>query len=222
MKNIYLIIALLCLNFAYAQTNDSLVTPATDAVTSIQQVDNQDKNKFGIELFLKIFYTQPGALGDNVLNKANTGKYGFGFEHNVIRYYNFYVAPGYEFTGYNVTNAALAGNIENTNVNNYYLRVAYKLPIAKKLNAYPFITGGGVMINQKTGSKSYGKQHGSAFGVGADVDFNLDDRLSIFARARYNYLSPNVEATPEYDSFFKNLQQLNFSFGIKIDIFRTK
>jgi hypothetical protein len=222
MKKIYLTTLLLCLNFVHAQTNDTLITPATDVVTSPKQVAKEDKNKFGIELFLKIFYTQPGALGDNVLNKANNGKYGFGFEHNVIRYYNFYVAPGYEFTGYDVTNAALAGNIENTNVNNYYLRIAYKLSIARKLNVYPFITGGAVMINQRTGGKSYGKQNGSAFGLGADVDFNLDERLSIFARARYNYLSTNVESNPEYESFFKNLQQLNFSFGIKIDLFSTK
>ena len=218
MKNTYLtILILLCLNFANAQTSDSLTTPATDKVQPSENAFKEQK-KFGFAVFLKLYYTQPGAIGNNVLSKANEGAYGFGIEHNVIRYDNFYLAPGYEFTGYNVTDVALAGNIEHTNINNYYLRVAYKFDVVKKLTVSPFITGGSLMIHQKTNGKSYGKQRGAAFGLGADVDFYLEQGLSLFARARYNYLSPNVATNAEYESFFNNLQQLNFSLGLRVDI----
>ncbi|KGO95137.1 hypothetical protein [Flavobacterium subsaxonicum] len=71
MKNTYLtILILLCLNFANAQTSDSLSTPAADKVQPSENTSKEQK-KFGFAVFLKLYYTQPGAIGNNVLSKAN-------------------------------------------------------------------------------------------------------------------------------------------------------
>jgi len=200
----YVILLALCLQFSHAQTNDTIAKP----------VDN-----FAFNTFLKVYYTFPGASGDNVLSKGNKGKYGFGFEMNLISYRKFYLAGGYEFSGYDVTNAALAGNIEHTNVNNYYARLLYQIPIEKTgFTISPLITGGAIMIHQKTAGKSYGKQRGAAFSIGADVDFKLTKGLGLFGRARYGFLYPDVTASAQDEKFFSNLNQLNFSVGLKIGV----
>ncbi|TRW25834.1 outer membrane beta-barrel protein [Flavobacterium zepuense] len=201
---LYTILLALCLQFGYAQTTDSIAKPV---------------DKFAFNTFLKVYYTFPGASGDNVLSKGNEGKYGFGFEMNLISYRKFYLAGSYEFSGYDVTNAALAGNIEHTNVNNYYARLLYQIPIDNRRFAVsPLITGGAVMIHQKTAGKSYGKQRGAAFSVGTDIDFKLTEALGLFGRARYGFLYPDVTANAKDEKFFSNLNQLNFSLGLKVGI----
>jgi len=201
---LYTILLALSLQCSYAQTTDSIAKPV---------------DKLAFNTFLKVYYTFPGASGDNVLNKGNKGTYGFGFEMNLISYHKFYLAGGYEFSGYAVTNAALASNIEHTNVNNYYARLLHQIPVDNtRLNVSPLITVGAVMIHQKTAGKSYGKQRGAAFGVGTDIDFKLTEAVSLFGRARYGFLYNDVTANAQYEKFFSNLNQFNFSLGLKVGV----
>jgi len=165
--------------------------------------------------YFRIYYVAPGAVGNNVLAKANEGKYGAGLAVALYSYQRFHFFLGYEISKYDITDASLAGNIETTWISNAHIGALYKLPIAKNIDFNPRFAIGYFGVNQRQDGDNYGKQFGPAFSPGADIDFKIAGGFRLFAGVNYTVAFPETHTNKEFQSFFGTLQQFNIVAGIK-------
>jgi len=186
---------------------------AQDTVAKSQR----NPNRFRMCVLSKIYYMQPGSTGNNFLS-AHKGNFGAGTELNLFTVYNFYFGIGYNFSQYNVSDASLAANAEHTNVNTYFAKVYYKLPVTEKFSINPAIMAGQTSIIQRTRRKEYGDQEGNLFGLGVDAEYEIANWFAIYAGARYNWIFTNTEAAAEYRDYFRKLNQFNVSAGVRFGI----
>ena len=165
--------------------------------------------------YFRLYYIIPGAVGNNVLAKANKGTFGVGTAITPYIFKNFHFFIGAEFSKYDITDASLAGNIETTWISNAYAGVLYKIPLAKNIDLNPRFSVGYFSVNQRSNGNNYGKQHGPAFSPGADIDYKLTGHFRIFAGINYALAFPETHTNKEYKSFFGTLHQVNIVTGIK-------
>jgi len=175
----------------------------------------RNPNRFRMCVLSKIYYLQPGSTGDNFLSSANKGKIGFGTEINFFTVYSFHFGLGYNFAQYDVTDVALAGNVENTNVNNFFAKLYYKVPVNENFSVNPAIMAGQTWIRQRTGSKNYGIQDGGFIGLGVDAEYECNHWFALFAGTRYNVIFTDTRTSPQYQDFFQNLNQFNVIAGVR-------
>ncbi|TRW25836.1 porin family protein [Flavobacterium zepuense] len=207
-KAVFIIVALFV--FANLQAQEEEEERVYDS-TYIDKVKYQQFDES-----FRVYYIFPGAVGDNVLAKANKAKLGFGMSLSLITVYNFYLNAGLEFSQYDVTDASLAGNIDHTNITNYFGEIMYKIPVYKKITVNPKIGIGYADVRQKTGSKKYGTQSGTSYNAGFNVDYAVTKSFMVFAGLNYSLLKPETETKSEYKSFYGTLHQLNIVVGIKL------
>jgi hypothetical protein len=177
----------------------------------------RNPNRFRMCILSKIYYMQPGSTGDNFLS-AHKGSFGAGTELNLFTVYNFYFGIGYNFSQYKVTDASLAANAKHTNVNMFFGKVYYKIPVTDKFSVNPAIMVGQTNIKQRTGSKEYGDQEGWFTGLGADAEYEFTNWVALFFGARYNLIYTNTETAAQYRDYFRKLNQFNVSAGIRFGI----
>lgn len=206
MKKILLLLVLF--SFAALRAQDTIATTAKAPETQ----NNAPKLR---KEYFKMYYIFPGGVGNNVLAKANKGKFGFGFAVTLFTIDNLHFSLGYEVSQYNVTDISLAGNIKNTWINNYYIAFLYKMPLAERVDFNPKFAIGYMTLGQRSYGNSYGRQEGPGFTPGFDVDFKLTGGFRIFAGVNYTLFFPKTETSKEYKSFFGTIQQFNIVTGIK-------
>ncbi|WP_294822073.1 hypothetical protein [uncultured Flavobacterium sp.] len=165
---------------------------------------------------VSIYAILPGAVGNNVLARANKGKSGFGIAVTFFEHKKLHIMGLYEFMHYEVTDPSLAANVEYTNLANYGLQVLYKIPVAERLAVNPKFSASYMTLNQRANGTSYGKQEGFGLSAGFDTDFKIARGLRIFAGLGYAWSFPKTNTNEEFKSFFGKLQQLNIQFGIKL------
>jgi len=205
-KAVLIIVSLFVFTNLFAQEEERVLDSTNVDKVKYQQFDES----------FRIYYIFPGAFGDNMLAKANEGKLGFGMSLSLITIYNFYLNAGFEFSQYDVTDASLAGNIEHTNITNYFGEIMYKIPVYKKVTVNPKIGIGYADVRQKTGSKKYGTQSGTSYNAGFNIDHSVTKSFMVFAGVNYSLLTPETETKSEYKSFYGTLHQLNIVVGIKL------
>jgi hypothetical protein len=166
--------------------------------------------------YFRLSWTIPNGIGDNVLNKANKGIIGLGIAVTVYTHDRYHVILGYDHIKYEVTDTSLASNAEDTNLNNFYVELMYKLSLSDKFEIDPKFSVGYFGVSQRSNGNSFGRQYGPAFTPGFTVDYRLVGNLRLFAGLNYCLAFPETHTNKEYKSFFGTLQQLNIVAGIKL------
>jgi len=171
---------------------------------------------------LKIYGNFPLSFGDNMLAKAHDGKIGWGFTTSPFSVYNFKVGFGFDYTKFNVTDASLAGNIERSELLNFYGYIAYPFRISEKFELESKAGIGGNELRQKTGNNKFGNMKGTVYLAGINLEYEIAWPFEVFAGTDYVYSRFNVKSHPDYQSFFKNGSQLNCYVGIKFNMSKKK
>lgn len=185
-------------------------------------VNAQEKPVFTPTPELKIYGNFPLTFGENMLNEAHDAKTGWGFTTSPFSVYNFRIGLGFDYTKFDVTDASLAGNIERSELLNFYGYLAYPLKITEKLNAEPKFGIGGNKLRQKTGNKNFGSMKGTSFIAGTSFDYEIAYPLFIFAGADFVHTNFNVATHPDNERFFRNASQLNIFVGLKVSFLKRK
>ncbi|MEL1242629.1 hypothetical protein AAEO56_00030 [Flavobacterium sp. DGU11] len=201
MKKLLILLAMSACCSAWAQ--DTLMKPM------------ERKKPEGRKEYFRMYLVRPNGIGNNVLAKANDGQGGLGLAVTFYTIDKIHIIGGYDFIQYEVTDPSLAGNIQNTNLATFYLKVLYKIPVIRNVDFNPGFSVGNTTVHQKTHTTSYGKQNGVAVSPGFDIDYRITGGFRIFAGLNYCIAFPKTHTNEEYKSFYSTLQQLNIVFGIK-------
>lgn len=182
-----------------------------------QEIDDSAGNETKKEYF-KLYYIAPGAVGNNVLAKANKGELGTGIGVTLFAGGNFHGIIGYEYVNYRVTDISLAGNATDTRLGRVYGQLLYKTPMGyERLVLNPKFSMGYTNIKQRgVEAKNFGLQEGVSVSPGFDIDFIVEGPLRIYAGIDYILSFPETYTNSRYRSFYGTIQQLNFTFGIKL------
>ncbi|MCW4470722.1 porin family protein [Flavobacterium sp. MFBS3-15] len=183
----------------------------------LEKNNENEKSAFDVKQeYIRLYLTAPGSFGDNVLAKANKGKIGAGL---MVTFFSFsqkhHICGGIDFAAYTVEDVSLAGNVEQSNISNFYLAYMYRMPLGKKMSLNPKISVGSITIDQRKDGDSYGKQQGVGYGAGMDIDYAFTEHTRIFLGLNYTLLKPETHTIPELESFYDTLHQLNITFGVK-------
>ncbi|MXN90262.1 hypothetical protein GR160_03400 [Flavobacterium sp. Sd200] len=181
------------------------------------QKPKRNLNKFRMCILSTIYYMQPGSTGSNFLS-AHKGKFGGGTEITFLTAYNFYLGVGYNFSQYEVEDASMAANAEHTNINAFFGKIYYKIPITEKFSINPAVMAGQIELRQFTGSKGYGTQEGWFIGPGIDAQYDLSKWVAIMAGARYNFITTTTQANAQYHDYFAKQNQFNIYAGLRIGL----
>ncbi len=181
-------------------------------------VKNEKKESTAFDVkkeYIRLYLMVPGSFGDNVLAKAHKGSQGAGLMVNFYSFRQHYICGGIDFSIYNIEDVSLAGNVTHTNVRNFYLAYMYRIPIAERISLNPRLSVGSISINQRKDGDSYGRQQGTGYGAGTDIDYAFTEHTRIFLGLNYTLLKPETHTIAELESFYDTLHQLNITFGIK-------
>lgn len=158
-------------------------------------------------------------FGENYLAKGHKSNgFGFQFKHELFHYKNFNLGFGIEKSTQKVTDTSIGGNIYSTNSNSVFGLVSYKIPIITTFAVSPEINYGRIELRQKNGSKLYGVQNGTRFGLGLNLDYMIKKNVSISSLVSYNKFNFNTETSPEFINYFNNSKAISISLGLKFNI----
>jgi len=167
--------------------------------------------------YFRFYYVVPGAIGNNVIAKANKGNLGLGVAVTVFAEDNYHAILGFEASHYDITDVSMAGNAESTYISNVYAQFLYKIQTGlERVTVNPKFAFGYVTIGQRAEHSSRGRQQGISFSPGFDVDFKIAGPLRIFAGIDYTLSFPETNTNAGYKSFYGTIQQLNVTLGIKL------
>jgi hypothetical protein len=199
MKNIFLL-SLLFLYFPLLgqTTKDSSATSPV-----------KFKGKFSFYSF------KPIAFGDNFISKGHSDNtIGLGFEIQVITIYNFGISGGGNFSQFDVTDKALAGNATKTNATSFYGKVSYDFTVKNNFEISPFFGVGSAIYSQKEDKFKFGTQRGTSFYIGTNFAYKLNKTISFFIGAEYQFNKMNTVTNEEFDDFFNKINQANIRLGL--------
>lgn len=158
-------------------------------------------------------------FGENYLAKGHkSNSIGFQFKHEFAHYKKFNLGFCFEKSTQKVTDTSIGGNIDKTNTNSIIGFISYKIPITNKLDISPEINYGGIELRQKYGSKLYGVQNGSRFGIGLNLDYMIKKHISVSSIIGYNKYNLNTKTSSEFQDYFNTAEALSFSLGLKLHI----
>lgn len=177
----------------------------------------QEKSAFQPKPELKVYYGIPTAFGDNMLSKAHEAKSNFGFWTSPFSIYNFKIGVGFDLTKFDVTDHAVAGNMDKADLFSVYGFVGYPLKISEKFEFESRAGIGWNKMRQKTGTERYGNMKGIGFILGGNLEYEISYPFQIFAGFDYSYSKFNVNANQEYQSFFDQSQRFSILAGIKVN-----
>ncbi len=175
------------------------------------------KGKEAQKEYFRFYYVLPGAVGNNVIAKANKGKLGLGVAVTMFADNNYHAMLGFEAAQYNITDVSLAGNAEKTYISNVYAQFLYKIQTGfERVAVNPKFAFGYVTIGQRGEPGSMGRQYGLSLSPGIDADFRLTGPLRLFVGINYTLSFPETHTKSDYKNFYGTIQQLNISIGLKI------
>lgn len=183
----------------------------------MEKSKEKEKSAFNVKQeYIRLYLSAPGSFGDNVLAKANKGKIGAGL---MVTFFSIsrkhHICGGMDLAAYTVEDVSLAGNVEQSNISNFYLAYMYRIPLSERMSLNPRVSVGSITIGQRKDGDSYGKQQGVGYGAGMDIDYAFTEHTRLFLGLNYTLLKPETHTIPELESFYDTLHQLNIAFGIK-------
>lgn len=195
----------------------SILSAQEDTITPI---NTQPRNKVFLKDYnMRVSYIHPYGIGDNFIAKANEGRLGFGFKLSFFSVYRVHFGIAAEFLRYDVSNPALAANVERTGISSASAEFMYEQPITTKLTFMPKIGVGPVAINQ-SGMNRYGSINGVKYAAGIYCDYKIIPTIEVFLGIEYSHSNFDLETAAEYQSFFSNVNQLNAAIGLKFNFNR--
>lgn len=156
-------------------------------------------------------------FGDNYLSEGHRNdNYGFFIKLNALQVYKFNIGGLFDKTKLKATDKAIGGNVGTSNLNTANVYLNYNINLNNHLSIEPEIKYGGVEIRQSGIGKKLGTQFGKVYGVGANLNYKIDNSLTFFMNLNFNKFILNVKTTPEFESYFDNSNSFNISLGIKL------
>ncbi len=166
--------------------------------------------------YFRLYWCLPNGIGNNVISNANTSGTGIGLAVTFVTFHRFHILGGYEFSQYDVTNKAMAGNVDETNVSQFYLGVLYKIPLTRTIEVNPQFNIGSISFKQTAGGKDFGRQSGPAFTPCFTADYNPTGNLRLFAGLSYCLALPKTNTADKFKFYFGTIQILSIVVGIKL------
>lgn len=166
--------------------------------------------------YFRIYWSLPSGTGNNVISKANKSGTGIGLAVTFVTFNRFHLLGGYEFSQFDVTDKSKAGNVDETNVSQFYLGVLYKIPLTRTIGINPQFNVGAISFKQTAGATDFGRQSGPALTPGFTVDYNPTGNLRLFAGLNYCLALPKTNTADEFKSYFGTIQILSIVAGIKL------
>lgn len=153
-------------------------------------------------------------FGNNFLSEANEPQFlGFGLQVNVLSAYNFKLGLGGEFIQYDVTNVALAGNIDQSFYHAIYMKLQYELDFGNKWAVEPLIGIGKTRIQQKNDDKDLDRFYGTSLYLGSNILYKITNHVAVYLGANYNFTKFDIKTARNYEDFFQKANQIQLQFG---------
>lgn len=182
----------------------------------------QDKLVFQPNSEIRIKGILPSAFGENMLSEAHNPKLGWGISTSPFSIYNIKLGFGFDFTRFETTDFALAGNVDRSELLNFYGYLAYPLDITDKIALEPKVGIGGNKLRQKLGEKDFGNMKGTSFLFGTSLEYEIAYPLEFFLGADFVKTKFKVESHPNNQNFFENANQFNIYLGLKFNLMKRK
>ncbi|GGB65068.1 hypothetical protein GCM10007424_01210 [Flavobacterium suaedae] len=185
-----------------------------DEKTLEKKEKTESAEKIKPKEYFRLYYIHPNGIGDNVIAKANEpgGGIGVGITFGIIG--QVHIIGGGELTTFSITDKSLAGNANDTNIQQLYLLGLYKFSVNKMFEVNPGLSIGTIRVNQKRNSKSIGRQNGFCITPTVTADLRLTN-ISFFIGLNYNIAFLRTNTHPEYKDFFGKIQMISLIAGIK-------
>lgn len=180
-----------------------------------QTDSTKTKKEFKFEEEFSIYGFKTKHYGNNFLNKANKPEIaGFGAQLVLFKVHDLGFGIGGDLLSYRVTDKALGGNIERSNIKRLYGKLIYYVNINEDIRIEPLVGYDKFIIQQRSGDKKFGRQEGNAFIIGTNVTYKIDKTLAFFIGIEYLKSKIEVNTNPEFETFFNQSKQLNLKLGI--------
>ena len=154
-------------------------------------------------------------FGSNFLSVANKPQFlGIGLQINMVKAYNFKVGLGGEYIQYNVTNEALAGNIEQSLYSAAFIKVQYEINVGQKWVIEPLAGIGKTRIKQKSGPRNFDDFFGTTLYLGSNLVYKLTNHMAGYLGADYSYTNFNVKTAAAHTEFFHKANQVQLQLGL--------
>ena len=165
----------------------------------------------------RVYLVYPIQFGDHSLADAHSANPGLGLTLGAFSYRNFSLFAGCEFLQYKVTDYTKIGNIDRTNYSAFFGTIVYKLPVSKKIELYPDLGLGYVVLKQRGDGRKFGHQDGTEFRIGFTANYRVSKKTSFFIGAHYIYNTFEIATNEAYQDYFGKANQIQVSAGIQLD-----
>lgn len=162
------------------------------------------------------FHTQ-NFIGDNYLAKGHSNP-AIGIETGlqVFSLKKLNAGFGIKRTTLKVSDKAIGGNIDHTNINSIYGFLSYDLLKVNKINLIPEVQIGGLQLKQKGDGNQYGIQNGNFYNFSVNVNYDINKYLHPYLKIGYTTYLLKTNTTDEFKSYFNHSNSLNLTLGIQI------
>ncbi len=172
-------------------------------------------NDFSLDTDLTIKAFFPVHFGNNFLAKSNEADVGIGLFADLIKYNEFSIGIGYDYTYYSIIDITRAGNINSSRLNCFYGNLSYFIALNEDLLLIPNIGLGSATIKFQSKTRSFGSQNGNETRFGISVNYKLSDSLVAVLGINYVGTKYIINTSPEFISFYDNSKILQISLGLK-------
>jgi hypothetical protein len=204
MKN-YILYFFLFSNIIWSQENTGTIPQETSPQEGFKII-----TEFDLQAFTNFYF------GKNYLAKGHSNPgIGGSLTVNFYQFDNYKLGATFAKSTIKVSDIAIGGNINNTNINSLGAVLSYNHNITEIISITPHIKFSSVKLNQYSDIQYYGQQKGSLLSLGTDVNYKVDNFV-IYFNIGYSRYFLNVNTSPEFQSYFDNSNAINLAFGVKL------
>lgn len=138
-------------------------------------------------------------------------------ELGLFRYNNFRLGGGLNIEQYKVTEFQTVGNFKNSNYTSWYVNISYEYRVTDQISLNPDIGYGVATVDQRTSSKSFGRQDGTEFRLGMTGAFHFTEFSSVFIGIHYVNAALDINTAPAYKDYFGKMNQVQLAIGLQFD-----
>lgn len=158
----------------------------------------------------------PYAFGDNFVANGLDLKMGARLSFKVNAFQDFYIGPHFSFFSGWVNNEELLGNYYRTK--NYV--VGALVGYEKHINKFDISVGLGVGVStyRNYGPSDYFSDTATAIWLNPEVSYRFSTYLGVFIAPEVRHDFMNIDVPSELKDTFKDVNYLNISFGLRINL----
>jgi hypothetical protein len=156
-------------------------------------------------------------FGDNYLSKGHQNpSIGIQLKSEFLHYNKFNLGISLEKSTQKVTDFSIGGVISKTNSSSVVGYLSYDIYKKSKIKLSPEFNMGQIELKQKSGKKKYGTQNGMQYGIGLNINYLKNKKMSYYSNLSYNRYLFNVATSSEFTDYFNHSNSFSLSFGIKL------